>query len=181
MEPCAPSVQPDTPRVSAFARTRRERAVLFLPSPEEQSIIWMVRPVHRDVASPVTSRDREGHIGQRLGHLVIWPKQSTIIEASESLNMILTRLPVGTEVPCWFSGIVVREAAGRGAWLLRVDRAKERREGEPRSELVRTAHTGAYGVVKVVRRRGLLHPEASPLYNAACIGNGDVQIAQRSW
>ena len=96
--------------------------------------------------------------------------------------MMLTRLPVGTKVPCWFAGIVLWKTAGRDAWLLRMDRVEQREEGEPGSELVRTAHGGAYGVVKVVRRRGPLHPEAPLLYNAACIGNGgDVQIAQRSW
>ena len=65
--------------------------------------------------------------------------------------MTLTRLPVGTEVPCWFSGIVLWEATGRGLLLLRMDHAEERSEGQPGSELVGTAHAGAYGVVKVVR------------------------------
>ena len=73
------TVEPDTPWLVALSRISSKRAVRRFKCPEEQSIVGMVRPVHGNVTSPVASRNREGHIGQRLSHLVIWPIQSAVI------------------------------------------------------------------------------------------------------
>lgn len=72
----SPSLEPYTPwLVLAFEFTRGKRPLLFLPSPEEEGIVGMPRPVDRDIACPV-ARNRFGDIRQRGSNLEVCTQET---------------------------------------------------------------------------------------------------------
>lgn len=143
----SPSVQPNTPRLRTV---RSERPVLFLKSPEEERIIWLVGPSDWKVSGPIPPK-RECDVRERVFDLevcmVLLGYKHRM--SSHGYREARTILPCWTEVSRGLTWVGVWEAA----YILSVYLGCGSREcHSARDEGAQHGPSSRWCAVKVVRR-----------------------------